>query len=970
MNGIPPKPAAKDDFQKPVSWLVGRDLIAGLKWIALFTAFKGKLDPRDWMTPRAFPRFVAPERVLRSWRTRNDRNWRWRVTHDTFWAEEQRRWEAERTPEQPQWFWQRHQGTAEEDFWFDYISDSGDGQLATYNVAYLCLSDLWVARDPAIGSEVSLRPSPERPTLLPRGQFLFVGGDTAYHIADYTSLSTRFQAPFRWAFASLRHWLRREGRLREEPDAEGRVPHLAADGSVVRRESEPTRPLFGVPGNHDYYDLLDGFNRQFRRPSPGVQRLLGRPPQLSVLGFTREQDASYVAVQMPFRWWFWGLDTEISKLDTRQQIFFAKLNRGQVPDKLVFATPEPTTVFRRRKAVTDEHALQALEQLGLRQPDFPEDAGESGRCRLDLSGDVHHYARYYGPNTKGLPAAPKRSSDHYASIVAGGGGAFHHPSETHVAGPDAVEEQVLFPPADRSRAEVAPRLFDLRNIWHGGYVWLFGMIIAGVLYFAANVPQTSRDILEWLFLDATGRPRELFWLSPVPFVKDPGPPGFPPVRYTSVVNLEGFILPTLLLLAALGCVAFGVALFARYIRRLSDYEVAAPPAPAEAAAAAEEDADADEEDEEDAEADATPPPPGDLPVRYRDLWPVGLCVLAALVLYLAGVWRFVAARDDLHPFGASLLVAAHLLLAGGFVALAVQNSSWLAHRPKFHVGTEWRYLPVWALNVLAAAAALFGVWTFGGGQAAYVLSDIIFALVVVGVMVSLTLIGTFVAGKLQRAAGKALLTLVGFWHALLQLVVPLLLVRVGDWRAVLWALFFILLFSGVSLPFTRVSVPGVGALLMRRRTPLGRALLLAAWFVYGAILLYLPFRYHDRARLPGGHTSYLPQGAVDWLAQLFAPSATAGAWAVFVVSLATAVLLGFLLSMSWLSWYFGVALSFQGHNNEAGGAARIEAFKHIVRIRLTNDTLTAYVVGLEEPAAEGSDLRLKLVDCFRLRVTP
>jgi hypothetical protein len=53
-----------------------------------------------------------------------------------------------------------------------------------------------------------------------------------------------------------------------------------------------------------------------------------------------------------------------------------------------------------------------------------------------------------------------------------------------------------------------------------------------------------------------------------------------------------------------------------------------------------------------------------------------------------------------------------------------------------------------------------------------------------------------------------------------------------------------------------------------------------------------------------------------------------------------------------------------------GGAARIESFKHIVRIRLTPRTLTAYVIGFDEPKAEGGDLRLKLVDHFQLRVTP
>src|SRR6266566_1424447 len=48
--GIPPKPDPKN-FLPPVAWLFGRQLLANIKWFALYAAFKGKLDPRDWMKP-------------------------------------------------------------------------------------------------------------------------------------------------------------------------------------------------------------------------------------------------------------------------------------------------------------------------------------------------------------------------------------------------------------------------------------------------------------------------------------------------------------------------------------------------------------------------------------------------------------------------------------------------------------------------------------------------------------------------------------------------------------------------------------------------------------------------------------------------------------------------------------------------------------------------------------------------------
>ncbi len=75
-----------------------------------------------------------------------------------------------------------------------------------------------------------------------------VGGDTSYHLSDYATLGSRFYQPFKWAFEDLWKRLQAEGRTDESEN-------------LTRR-----RPIFGIPGNHDYYDQLDGFRRQFLRP--------------------------------------------------------------------------------------------------------------------------------------------------------------------------------------------------------------------------------------------------------------------------------------------------------------------------------------------------------------------------------------------------------------------------------------------------------------------------------------------------------------------------------------------------------------------------------------------------------------------------------------------------------------------------------------------------------------------------------
>jgi hypothetical protein len=48
LPGIPRKPN-RNDFEEPVAWLFGRQFIATFKYVLLYTAFKGKLDSRDWM---------------------------------------------------------------------------------------------------------------------------------------------------------------------------------------------------------------------------------------------------------------------------------------------------------------------------------------------------------------------------------------------------------------------------------------------------------------------------------------------------------------------------------------------------------------------------------------------------------------------------------------------------------------------------------------------------------------------------------------------------------------------------------------------------------------------------------------------------------------------------------------------------------------------------------------------------------
>jgi hypothetical protein len=120
-----------------------------------------------------------------------------------------------------------------------------------------------------------------------------------------------------------------------------------------------------------------------------------------------------------------------------------------------------------------------------------------------------------------------------------------------------------------------------------------------------------------------------------------------------------------------------------------------------------------------------------------------------------------------------------------------------------------------------------------------------------------------------------------------------------------------------------------------------RGSLAAVWLLYSAVLLGIAFVFWGE------------------------PNRFFDTWAArFIAS----ILFGGLMSCVSLGWYFAVSLAFNGHTEQAGGAARIERYKEFIRIRLTANGLTAYVIGFDEPRMNGRDLRPRIIDVFELKV--
>jgi hypothetical protein len=250
-----------------------------------------------------------------------------------------------------------------DEVWIDYVADTGDGFAATATVATTVARPRLVVAGPD-GTEREL----------PRGDILVLGGDEVYPIASTSGYENRLEGPWRAA--------------------------LPWTDPGPRSPEHPT--VYAVPGNHDWYDGLTGFLRQF-----GQNRWLG--------GWRSHQTRSYFAVQLPHRWWLWGVDIQSDALiDEPQLDFFTYVadDLAQPGDRLVLATAVPS--WTHLETEPDAYRNLAYLERTLLRPRGIE-------LKLTLAGDQHHYARYtqeggddeVGPTHK---------------ITSGGGGAFLHPT--------------------------------------------------------------------------------------------------------------------------------------------------------------------------------------------------------------------------------------------------------------------------------------------------------------------------------------------------------------------------------------------------------------------------------------------------------------------------------------------------------------------------------------------------------------
>ena len=273
------------------------------------------------------------------------------------------------------------------DLWLDFVADTGDDVAVSRAVARLIFAEYELPDPAAEGAFLSA----------PRGEILFFGGDTAYPVATAQEITNRVIVPFNQVLEAL--------------------------------PPGPPRVLLGIPGNHDWYDGLDGFARMFRRTAddeegvarPSVvgisQRMIERyaewarqfvrggtiekPKALALTGYQPIQSASYFALPLTSRLHLYAVDRQLRNLDSRQVRYFDAWRARSADVSQLVMLPDPLFAFG-APSPTGTAMVEALN-LDL----------ESKRHFL-LTGDVHHYERI----------------EHGAALhlTAGGGGAFLHPA--------------------------------------------------------------------------------------------------------------------------------------------------------------------------------------------------------------------------------------------------------------------------------------------------------------------------------------------------------------------------------------------------------------------------------------------------------------------------------------------------------------------------------------------------------------
>ncbi|HSN23227.1 MAG TPA: hypothetical protein VLS45_03515, partial [Methylomicrobium sp.] len=398
------------------------------------------------------------------------------------------------------------------------------------------------------------------------------------------------------------------------------------------------------------------------------------------------------------------------------------------------------------------------------------------KCRLDLSGDIHHYERYWGSSSAETPQV------NYASVVAGGGGAFLHPCHTDLSEAKRVKE---YPARKDSHVLFTRAMLNPLRIWQGGYIWLVGGLIAFLSYFAVTIPQSTVSIIKRIFNGfsptvTSGNTLMSRIQSALDVANIADSPGLCSNGYCFDLSLIALFTVLLAILWRTpkstkeddsknypNVWQRSMALFMFPVKSL----------------------------ESNVKSD-----PGEW---QRSIALFMLPVLAGTVLLLLLI--FMESEKLPHPLLAGVLIDFFFVAAVLLFSLSRRYRDVLADRAKVYRESHiklmpaWIYekfgiipevsresLPLWGYILLGIAYTAFGLLRYGVYATSVMTFDLMIVVIWFAMTVGLIALAIILGGQLHATiAGKIRFALIGAWHAALQSAVPVYLMLYADWKNLL-----------------------------------------------------------------------------------------------------------------------------------------------------------------------------------------
>lgn len=265
---------------------------------------------------------------------------------------------------------------AANEFWFDFIADTGDGFDPTTTVFY------HLTRSEYSFPNIAQNENQDKNINLKRGDALVIGGDLVYPAGSEDNYRDRFKGPLRFV----------------APDS--------GEGNPI---------VVATPGNHDWYDGLTSFFRLMCQ-------------KCKIGNYKTVQNRSYFAYHLRENVHLFGVDNQLlGDIDIPQMDFFVnyvkEISSKHKKNHAILVVAEPywysyrfgDRAKRRQRMDSLEYFVRSLSQTAKNHENNSELIFE-----VMLTGDIHHYSHYQ------LSAEQENKGFVRHFITSGGGGAFGH----------------------------------------------------------------------------------------------------------------------------------------------------------------------------------------------------------------------------------------------------------------------------------------------------------------------------------------------------------------------------------------------------------------------------------------------------------------------------------------------------------------------------------------------------------------